>query len=285
MFDDDDATRRALHPLTDDPAPPVTTTVDEVLRRGRRRVFVQRVGTFAGVAGVVAAIGVGAVLLRDQSGGIQVGDTNSASPPGLTTTGPPSQTRTEQSTPLVNGGFRWDRVDMPPDADPGSGCVPMSQPPPEHEVALLSEATVKTAFSDAVAKTITQQTIVVTSEWLEHSAKQDGAPRGYVHALVGSSGRFELEAGRFGSTPEEFADWARTVYGNCDPPWRRVLDDGTVLQLFPVSADGTQHLQIYRPDGRLYTISSIGLEIGSAHGVQVSLDLCDIAERLVQNLG
>jgi hypothetical protein len=136
---------------------------------------------------------------------------------------------------------------------------------------------------------------------------QDGAPSGFVDAVVemdNGNGELQLEALRFGGTPVEFADWARMAYGNCEPPWRRVLDDGTVLQLFQVD-DGNakapmQHLQIFRPDGRRYIITSAGFTesdidrnidgsgkvVGGRGELPVdSLGLGDIAERLVSNLG
>jgi hypothetical protein len=310
MFDDDNAARHALQAIADDPAPPVATTVDQVLRRGRRRVFVQRVAAAAGVMAVVAAIGVGAMLLRPgyQSGGVQVGDSDPAAPPGLTTTAQ-SDTSTPQgppATPLLPGGTNWQPVDMPADADSGSGCAQMEQPPPDREVALLPEETVKVAFSNAIAKTTGNQPASVTSEWQEHSPKQSGAPSGFVSATVSMDngiGELQLEALRFGGTPVEFADWARTSYGNCEPPWRRVLADGTVLQLFQAD-DGNakapmQHLQIFRPDGRRYIITSAGFTesdidrdtdgsgtvAGGRGELPVdALQLGDIAERLVSNL-
>jgi hypothetical protein len=311
MFDDDNAARHALHILTDDPAPPVTTTVDQVLRRGRRRVLVQRVGAAAGVMGVVAAIGVGAVLLRpgDQSGGVQVGDSN---PPGLTTTVSPPQSETTRNktsapaTPILDGSM-WTPVNMPVGTDSGSGCVPMGPQPYDKDVALLPEGTVKAAFANAVGETVGKQPQAVTSQWEAHSPKHDGAPRGYVTAVVpmdDGNGEIQLEAGRFGGTPTEFADWSRTVYGNCVPPWRRVLDDGTVLQLFQVDDANAkapmQHVQVYRPDGRLYIVTSAGFSegdiirhadgSGTVEGGRGELPipsdaLANIAERLLTNLG
>ena len=307
MFEDDNAARRALQLLTEDSAPPVTTTVDEVLRRGRRRVFVQRASAFAGVAGVVAAIGVGAVLLRGQSGGVQVGDTTSAAP---TTTSVPRSDGTGTQvlpTPLLPGGSKWAPVDMPPDADSGKNCVQMDQSPPDSDVALLPEKTVKNAFSTVVTETIGKPPVLVTSNWEGHSPKQDGAPRGFVSVEVpmdGGNGELQLEVGRFGGTAEAYADWSRMAYGNCEAPWRRVLADGTVLQLFPIN-DGDakapmQHLQIYRPDGREYIITSAGYSeadvnrgpdgSGRVEGGRGALPadavtMGGIAERLVSNLG
>ena len=299
MFDDDNAARHALQTITDDPVPPVATTVDQVLRRGRRRVFVQRAAAAAGVMAVVAAIGVGAMLLRP-GGGVQVGDSDPAGPPGLTTTvsPPTSKPSLTPPTPLLPGGTSWAPVEMPADADSGSGCVQMEQPPPDSAVALLPEDTVKHAFSNAVAETITQP-VSLTSSWQEHSPKQGGAPSGFIEGVVvmdGGDGGLQLEALRFGGTPVEYADWSRRSYGNCDPPWRRVLDDGSVLQLFQVddfnAKKPMQHLQIFRPDGRMYIITSIGITESNADGSGKmrgtwpvgSAGLGDIAERLVSNL-
>ncbi|MDT7787900.1 MAG: hypothetical protein QOF58_6319, partial [Pseudonocardiales bacterium] len=53
-----------LRGALDTPAPPPTTTLDHVLKRGRRRVFAQRAGAMLGVVAVVAGVGFGAATLN-----------------------------------------------------------------------------------------------------------------------------------------------------------------------------------------------------------------------------
>lgn len=76
------------------------------------------------------------------------------------------------------------------------------------------------------------------------------------------NGELQLEAYVYGGTPVEMADASLYAYGDCKAPARRVLDDGTVLQLFQLEnrnpEQPSQHLQIYRPDGREYIITAAG---------------------------
>ncbi len=246
MFDDDNAARNALRTLNDDPAPPVVTTVDQVLRRGRRRVFVQRASAVAGVVAVVAAIGVTAVLVRQGSpgdGGVQVAESTKA-PPGPTGPLPgwrtiEIDTATCKQNPLIN-------VDgTPPDK-------------------LLPQAVVESAFSDAVVKVTGPVASAITGRWEEYSPKADG-PRGYLRAevpMANGNGQLQLEAYVYAGTPTAQADASLYAYGDCRPPARHTLPDGTVLQMFQREGHNpeqpSQHLQIYRPDGREYIVTAVG---------------------------
>lgn len=250
MFDDEDTTRRALHTLTDEPAPPVATSLDQVLRRGRRRVFAQRASAVAGVVAVVAAIGVTAVLLRP--GGddhVQVAD--------QTTPAPPSSTSTQ--VPPLPG---WTLVEIPANChdnpDPGL--------PPEPQIPLLPQGVVESAFMLSVDAVVGQSATIINSEWMGNSPKHD-APRGYVKvefpvAGTDGNGQVQLEVAKFGGTPDQAANADVGTYGDCEPPARHVLADGTVLQLYPVGKNEpqspTQHLQIFQPDGHEYILTSAG---------------------------
>lgn len=267
MFDDD-AARRALRELSDEPMPPVATTFDEVVRRGRRRVLVQRVAGAAGVMVVVAAIGVGAMLLRpsDQSGGVEVGGTNSVTTTTTTSPSTPSapsirneEAPTETSKPLVRSG--WVQTNMPAGIDPDAdGCmkkddmknaVPDVTVPPENVVRSALEIAIKEGLSLPPMSTN-------TPDW--------GGTSGHmvVEVPVNSSGngQIQLEAKRFGGTPRQAADGSVMAEGNCEAPYRTTLKDGTVLQLYPTRDEETAHpvqsLRIYRPNGLMYTIVSAG---------------------------
>lgn len=248
----DDAARRALGTLDDEPAPPVSTTLDEVVRRGRRRVLGQRVASVAGVVAVVAAIGTGAVLLRpgDTPDGVQVAISTTPAPRG--------------AGELLPG---WRFVsEQAPDGSSVKSCQygTGGNLPPEPDIQLLPESVVVSAFRSVVEGVVGQVPAMVTSTWEANSPKISG-PRGYVAVEVGmgdGNGQFQLEAVRYGGSPTQMADASVAAYGNCDPPARHVFADGTVLQLYPandVNAEQPrQPLQIYQPGGRMYIVTSAG---------------------------
>jgi len=255
MFDDDNAARRVLGTLNDEPAPPVSTSLDEVLRRGRRRVFVQRAVSVAGVVAVVAAIGAGAVLLRpgDQSDGFRVAES---------TTDTPTSTQTGPAHVLPG----WRQTTMPPDVVvSGEFCQLRNTPlSPNPDDVLLAEGRVRPAFVDAVGQILGDVPTVAMSEWQVNSQKT-GGPRGYVAVevpMAGGNGQLQLEVDPYVGTPTEIADLSLAAYGNCEPPARRVLDDGTVLQLYAAdwfnAKQPHQALQIYQPSGLQLIVTSAG---------------------------
>jgi hypothetical protein len=259
MFDDEDTTRRALRTLTDEPAPPVATSLDHVLRRGRRRVFAQRASAVAGVVAVVAAIGVTAVLLRPGGGDqVHVAD--------QTTPAPPSSASTR--TPPLPG---WTLVEIPANChdnvDPGL--------PGEPQIPLLPKEVVEPALTSSVDTATGHPAMIVSSNWMGNSPKHD-APRGYVQVEIpvagtDGNGQVQLEVTRFGGTPDQAANADVGTYGDCEPPARHVLADGTVLQLYPVSENEpqipTQHLQIFQPGGREYILTSAGYGVADLQPV------------------
>lgn len=277
MFDEDTA-RGALQSLTEEPAPPVTTTLDQVVRRGRRRVFMQRTSAVAGVIGVVAAIGVGAMALRP-GGGTDVADGPTVALPG------------------------WETVDLS-----GRNCLSPETTLPEPDVPLLPEETVTAAFVDAVKKGTGQAPVGTASNWTPDTGEFP-PPRGYVSVEVpmdGGNGQLMLETGRHGGTPLQAAEETIGEFGICEEVYRRTLPDGTVLQLFPVNNAirnmPDQALQVYRPDGREYLVISAGYgqaesspitfkngetPVGKGRGKLPTTEaqLATIAETLVTNLG
>lgn len=292
MFDDD-AARRALRTLTDEPAPPVATSLDEVLRRGRRRVFAQRAGAVAGVVAMVAAIGTAAVLLRpgDQGGSVEVATSSTAPPAPRAPAGP------------VPG---WRYVGVPTEDCVNKGVDHL---PPAPTIGLVPRDVVQPALVKAVDQVTGHLPVVVSAGWEEYTAKEQG-PRGYIYSEIpvgenpdDGNGQIQLEAVRYGGTPGQMADASVHVYGNCEPPARHVLADGTVLQLYGIDTfnpqQPVQHLQIYRPGNRMYAITAAGyseadmITVGQARtprGGRGTLpvrqeQLADIAVRLVEKLG
>lgn len=247
---DDDAARRALRTLTDEPAPPVATTLDQVLRRGRRRVFVQRAGAVAGVVAVVAGIGAGTILMRQDApgDGLQVATSSTTPPPSSGDPAPPG----------------WTEIALPPDSDTGgSTCVqPQVDLPPDAEVSLLPERTVRDAFLAVAQENLGDVPLAASSQW-GAPEKHGGAQRGYAYIEVpmdDGNGQLQLEVTTYGGSPTRMADASVTAYGDCAGPHRHVLADGTVLQLYPVRGAGTeqpvQRVRIYQPDGRMYVVTA-----------------------------
>jgi hypothetical protein len=308
MFDDE-AARRALQTLTDEPEPPVATSFDEVLRRGRRRVFMQRAGAVAGVVAVVAAIGVGTLLLRpdDQAGdGMRVADTPTSE---SSETSKPRETESPSTTVTTEAPVPgWTTVALPADITrSGQSCqrddVELPMPP---AVSLAARSIVESALVGAVEHGVGTEPTMIGGNWQETSQKHD-EPRGYLTVEVGmdnGNGQIQLEAGRYGGTPQEMADVDVVAYGYCDSPLRRVLDDGTVLQLYSVIGSKeapVQYVRIYRPDGRFYFIAAAGYSEADMVSVADSTartvrggrgklpvtreQLVEIAERFVVRLG
>lgn len=242
MFDDD-AARRALQGLADEPAPPVTTTLDQVVRRGRRRVLAQRASSVAVVVAVVAVIGIGAILLRpgDGSGdGVQVGNTP------VSTTAPPS------TMPLPG----WKAVKVPVRADGSCGSgMPESGPP---NLTKPSKERIEEAFTTAVREALA--TTRLTVEW--KSYESPGAFVVIEVNLDNGPAQVRLEVATYGGTPVQAADASIGSEGTCAAPYRRVLTDGTVLQLHQdvtsIPTAPVQKLRIYHPDGLMYVITSAG---------------------------
>lgn len=302
MFEDDGAAHRALRTLNDDPAPPITTTIDEVLRRGRRRVFVQRAAAVAGAVAVVAAIGVMAVLLRpaEQSGGgVQVADSTTPTMP-TAPTAPTTSTAPASPEGALPG---WQLMPIDEVACKVNPLPKLHGTPPD---ALLPQAVVQPAFNEAVESITGAVANVGDAIWMDHSPKANG-PRGYLVVEIpmdNGNGQLQLEAEVYPGSPEEMADASLYSYGDCKPPSRRVLDDGTVLQLFQADfynpEQPTQHLQVYRPDGRIYVVTAAGwseadmvpvgegastIEGGRGKLPTTGKQLAEIATGLVANLG
>jgi hypothetical protein len=250
MFDDD-AARRALQALTDEPAPPATTTLDQVVRRGKRRVLVQRVSSVAAVVAVVAVIGIGTMLLRpddENGGGVQVGDT----PVSTTESMPPP------STTMPLPGWKALEVQLNGDGSCGSG---MPEPGQSHD-KMPSKERIETMFAAAVGDAL--GTARLPLEWKKYESSS-----AFVVIEVGMDngpGQVQLEIATYGGTPVEAADASLSPEGTCAAPYRRILTDGTVLQLYKdvtFSAKApAQKLRIFRPDGFMYIVTSAGYSDG-----------------------
>jgi hypothetical protein len=186
----------------------------------------------------------------------------------------------------------------------GIACDKVPAPPTEPDIVLRSESTVKDAFRAATEEVLGQPSVSVGSEWLAKSNKHS-APRGYVTVTVAmdnGNGQVKLEASRYGATPEQMADRDIFGYGDCELPQRRVLTDGTVLQLYPADTydpeQPTQFVRVYQPNGLCYYIAAAGwseedaVRVGDSETIvggrgklpTTPQQLAEIAERLATKL-
>jgi hypothetical protein len=308
IFDDDNQTRRALHAVADEPAPPAVTTADQVIRQGRRRALVQRGAAIASAVAVVAAIGVGGVALRSAMGGEGIGPatapvTTAPSSTSVPRTAPTTKTTTQTQHPpssvpvtptaALLPGWQW--VDYAMAGDPKSRCIaPAAHLPAERVLELPSQDVVETELSLAIARASGLLSEVTEIDWAAH-APPTGAPRGYLELtlpVADGPAVARLEVAGYGGDPAEAADADVAAYDNCLAPSRTTLDDGTVLQLYQpdryLSAEGpVQHLRIYQPNGRRYALSTADLATNGDYtnvNGRLPLDdsqLVEVAESLV----
>ncbi|MET1076277.1 MAG: hypothetical protein ABWY11_26780 [Umezawaea sp.] len=254
---------RELRSVIDTTAPPSTTALDDVLRRGRRRVYALRAGAVAGVVAVVAGAGLAAFALRSTPTSMPPADG-----PAVTSTGtvpPPA--------PEL-----WPVVDLPNQVPYGTWKPAASaSPAPGREILNMPQcsvhwedrvavdfgtAPVSSEFLDAFVGVIGQVSGLAVPGELKTAVLQSTQNDGQVSFSswidvtdVGGTGSLSIAEGRYTGAPLEAADQEAFLSGNCNPPNRLVMDDGTVVQhVSAVPSEPfqslTQQMRIYRPDGR-----------------------------------
>ncbi|MFC3899198.1 hypothetical protein ACFOWZ_47700 [Lentzea rhizosphaerae] len=210
-------------------APPATTTLDDVLRRGRRRLFARRAGAAFGAMAVVAVIGIGGAVW------------NQAGP----------------SVPLGNPG-QWPRVSE-------TAREPMHPNDPNRDCGIQLPAVPLVrnfggvAFSAEQLRSWRKKAQAVISPVDIDSEIVEDVLNTYDFDVVDErgTGSVRLSAGTFSGTPSEAADEAVWANGSCEPPRRAEARDGTVYQLYDLrweSPTKTQTLHVYRPDGHVFRI-------------------------------
>ncbi|MCP2170458.1 hypothetical protein [Goodfellowiella coeruleoviolacea] len=271
--------RGTLRSLLDQPSPPSTTDLDQLIRLGRRRLVARRLVAAVGVLAAVAGIGIGAAV----TGGLRTGEVGSAVQPthgaSLTTTTSDASLPTDWQKP----------TGMPTEVPYGTWSPAPGEPLPSGATAMvapLCKATDDPTFEAAGVEVSPQvrqavvEAVTLTAPRAEvgqavsvvGEAGQDGqaaapedAPTATATTLVDvtdrdGTGSVSVRAGLTRARPEEAADAQVFVQGNCEPPVRRVLDNGTVLQLYPVRTSGpyqslTQALRLYTPAGMAYEVA------------------------------
>ncbi|WAL66912.1 hypothetical protein ORV05_03670 [Amycolatopsis cynarae] len=240
----DDETREALQTLLDEPAPPARTGLEDVVRRGRRRVLARRLGSAAAVLAVVAGVGIASTSLRATPETVQSAS-GGASLPGWQTVNVPA------IVVIPKGDLTLGEAEKV-----GPVCRSSAQTSVSVEGTTLPEQTVVQAFVQAVAAAAPGAKVVQTHLFWE-------APtRGMLRADITSqksAGGIDLMADRYRGTAQQAADADAHADGNCSSPQRRTLPNGVVLQLYsPQLLKGdvqVQSLRVYGPNGRLYVLN------------------------------
>ncbi|TWP52769.1 hypothetical protein FKR81_06455 [Lentzea tibetensis] len=248
----DDELRRALRAELEVPAPAARTSLDDLLRRGRRRVFAQRAVAVMGVLIAVAGIGFGGVALSAARRTLPPADTVSTTP----TTTPATAVRAEASWPRISEPIRTPTItlnhpDVPPIPCQQTGSPLLTGWPGSSKAPDAVRASWERALTGLAGK----------AQFHVTQPRSPGEREAYSYwADVTGFGSIWLRAGSFTGDPLAQADDQKWAQGDCVPPRRHVLADGTVLQLhalkeaMPVPSL-SQRLVIYAPNGMSYEIS------------------------------
>jgi hypothetical protein len=211
----------------------LVTTLEQVVRRGRRRVRGQRLGVLATVVAVLAAAAGGALALWGPRG----------------VPGPVEELATTYQWPEPLAG--WSLVGAASCTGKGGGAGTV-------DATILPRETLEPTFVAGVAE--------VTGGPANLTVSAGDQLRAYVEVEVPVAKAWasvHLEATRASSrAPAAAADSDVGVYGVCSVPLRKTLATGTVLQLYAPDERSplapVQHLRTYLPNGRLYVVSSMG---------------------------
>lgn len=232
--------------------PPVHTALDDVVRRGRRRIRTRRIGATLGVVVVVAGIGIATSVLRDMPGRgqpakqVDVASSMSASP-----------------TPTTSTLAGWALASPTTTAKDGN-CSAVSVPgEPKNEPVNVDQ--VNQVLIATLHDVVPEAAVKITQSDIHLRADGDNAILASTWADVvdsGGGGSVYIEIHAFSGTPTQAADNEQFVSGGCTPPQRMTLGDGTVMQLYPAlkydPGHPSQALRVYTPAHRLYVITAEG---------------------------
>lgn len=244
-----------LRTLVEGQAPAAITTVDTVIRRGRRRVWARRAGTGLGVLALVGAVGAAVLLPRPEA--------------------------PDQIMPAVPpGAVDWPRIDARTEVSPVPFQPGMSAPmPPGRRVVDAPSCSQEIpdnrlitgpGLVDSPAEV--RQAFIESARAVAQPAKVGDLIPGVRHNNLGhyrydadvsdsrGTGSVTVRAGTFTGEPLAAADERAFDLSNRVPPQRKVLADGTVQQLYPLRAQEpfqslSRSVFVFRPGGDLYEIS------------------------------
>lgn len=270
---------RALLTLLDEPAPPPVVTLEQVLRKGQRRVRVRRFSIAAMVFVMVATVAGGGLWLRSVSA--SQSDDLLANDPMVKIELPP--------WPETLHG--WSVVTQ-------ASCSPVKIRPATGPIP--SREAVEPVFLSAVAYSVSYEAnpTVNMVKWGELS--------GFLATdipMAGGAGSVQFAISHTETaTPVQLADADVNAYGTCAAPLRKVLESGTVMQLYAPDVRSPhapiQHVRTYLPNGLEYSVTSAGwsrqdvktlaadtdpvVQSGRGRLPLSSQQLVDIADRMVQ---
>lgn len=272
MYDD---LREDLRAVLDGPAPPPTTALDTVLRRGRRRVRAQRTGAAAGVIVVLTGLGAGLLALHNV-------------PQSLPPVNPVLPTTTDSphaDWPRADAATRTPSTTFSYPGMPPLGCAPTGTPPPSGPPGSdKAPSNVLAAWEQALTGIASAPTLEVKPPRSPHERETYN-----YRAEIRGHGGIRLRVGGFTGSPLARADAEKWEHGDCAPPKRRILQNGTVVQLYAVSQVEPvpslyQSIMIYTTRGASYEITLsnhriVGQpELGGNPGLPLSeRQLADIA--------
>jgi hypothetical protein len=272
MWDDEQELSGALKSAVDSPAPAPRIQLNDVLRRGRRRVFAHRLGAAAGVVAVVVGVGFGAMSLR-------------ATP---LTSNPPADNPAVTATPVAAA---WSVANFPTLTpydtwQPAAGKpIPLCDNVSGIQDSLTFDFTaVPPARADAFTAAVGAVAGPAKLSGLNTIDLASGSHRYWIDVTdadgADGAGSVTVAISAFTGTPVEAADRMPYRSGTCAPPRRLVRPDGTVLQCYPLKPvpaappevpffSMNQALRIYAPSG---TVTEIVLRSYSGADFRVTAD-------------
>ncbi|WP_309114248.1 hypothetical protein [Saccharothrix sp.] len=286
MWDDDDlgaALRAELAERT--PPRPRGGLVDAVARGRRRRRRHQlgaAVATVAAVAGVASvAVSAGALSSGGQDVAATGTSTSGSSPNGVPWPRADLPTHSPRTTwtpaPTARPPAGWPTGPVPRCEVPGATGRDLDSV--RADLTVLQERVRRTLIEVKGVPSVSRPTSPASQPGSSSLPLPDGVGLlverrlsstgsngrdGFDYTVdvedAGGTGSVVLTFGRFTGDPLTAADGQAYDMGNCAPPKRHVLADGTVLQIYDVApsdpfASLTQTLRIYRPDGQLHSLT------------------------------
>lgn len=266
----DDSAGNALGALAGEPVPMATTSVEEVIRKGKRRLRVQRIATVGGAAAVVAVIAASTLFLRPGGSESNVPVASRPTAPSTTnaltgytavvmpgtdtalptsTTPLPPNASTRQSPP--SAPTITTTTKLPVSATSGDCGVFFMAPA---HTQLLPRNTVNKQFLQAYLTATEHSPIALRPSGNENVDKPDE----FLQRVIAEdrNGELVLDVWVHGGTPAEAANASVSQGADCSSPRRKTLADGTVMQLYARGSKG-QVLHVFAPSGRTYVLTLI----------------------------
>ncbi|WP_143261338.1 hypothetical protein [Allokutzneria sp. NRRL B-24872] len=254
MWDDEQDLRAALQRVVDGAAPPPATRVEEVIRRGRRRVLITRIGTVASAIVAVVGIGVGASAL----GNLGLGADGERLPPAGPAVSTPPVPMPESPRPGWTVHEPTYVSPAPTSKYPDARVAPCQQItlPAASGREVLPEEMYLPVLLNGLSKHYQGDSVqVISKTWVNVN-------RGLAEVAVHSKDRklqrtFSLSAGRYGGPLAQAAEYyASAVTGGCAQKMHWLnLPGGAVVQ---ASSEG---LRAFTPSGRWYQINGYEMSL------------------------